>query len=194
MALDNYRDLSTSGNDINAGFQFEFACNVCQRKWKSPFKPYRFGQITGLLTRFSFLVSDFKTAGRTSGNLADMGTRGAKGKALAEARAQAERLYTECPKCHQGVCEDCYVQDKNACTACLDKAAGDARVAARQAEYETHERTSVASCPNCRTAHAGGRFCAECGFDMASTHKSCPACSATLPRQARFCTDCGHGF
>jgi predicted amidophosphoribosyltransferase len=40
----------------------------------------------------------------------------------------------------------------------------------------------------------GGRFCAECGFDMASTHKSCPGCGTMCARAARFCPDCGHGF
>ena len=50
------------------------------------------------------------------------------------------------------------------------------------------------NCPNCQTPSQGGRFCHECGFDMASTHKSCPGCGSVMPRAARFCTDCGHGF
>ena len=49
-------------------------------------------------------------------------------------------------------------------------------------------------CPNCQVLSEGGRFCHECGFDMASTHKSCPGCGTTVSRQARFCPDCGHGF
>ena len=193
MGLDNYKDVSASGNDISAGFQFEFSCSNCSRKWKSPFKPYRFGQITGLLTRFTFMFSDLKTAGRTSGNIADIGSRGAKEKALAEAKAQAARMFTECPECHKGVCEDCFSSRDDACLPCVEKASGKASAASRQASEAAREQSATA-CPNCSTASPGGRFCAECGFDMASTHKSCPGCSAMLPRQSRFCTDCGHGF
>ena len=65
--------------------------------------------------------------------------------------------------------------------------------AAAQTTQETRQSSGM-YCPNCQTASQGGRFCHECGFDMASTHKSCPGCGATMPRQARFCTDCGHGF
>jgi hypothetical protein len=74
------------------------------------------------------------------------------------------------------------------CTKC--------RTTASQAvRYETPAVEAAAVvCPNCQTPSQGGRFCHECGFDMASTHKSCPACGATMMRQARFCTDCGHGF
>jgi membrane protease subunit (stomatin/prohibitin family) len=55
-------------------------------------------------------------------------------------------------------------------------------------------QASSSACPNCRTPSSGGRFCGECGFDMASTHKSCPGCGTMVLRQARFCTDCGHSF
>jgi hypothetical protein len=188
MPLTNYRDLSVA-SDVGAGFQYEFFCSNCDRKWKSPFKPYRLGQITGLLTRFTFMFTDLKTAGRTTGNLADIGSRGAREKAFAEARTRAEALYTTCPSCRKDMCADCFDEQRQACLPCLGKAKEDST---RQAEQQADK--AVGGCPNCSQPHAGGRFCAECGFDMASTHKSCPACSAMLPRQARFCNECGHGF
>jgi hypothetical protein len=193
MSLENYRDLSTSGNDVSAGFQFEFFCSNCSRKWRSPFKPYRMGQITGLLTRFAFLFGDVRTAGRATGNVADMGSRGARAQALQEVMPQAERLYTVCKVCHEAACADCFSTRDETCHACLEKAGANAREHEMQARAEARE-ASAHACPNCRSEHAGGRFCAECGFDMASTHKSCPGCGAMTARSSRFCTDCGHSF
>jgi hypothetical protein len=193
MALENYRDMSTSGNDVSAGFQFEFYCSNCSHKWKTPFKPYRMGQITGLLSRFAFFFTDMRTAGRATGNFADIGSRGAREKALAEAMPQAESRYTVCSACGEAACGDCFSVPDDTCHACLLKASNKAQDASRQAAAEMGEQLAHA-CPNCRCAHAGGRFCAECGFDMASTHKSCPGCGAMTARQSRFCTDCGHSF
>ncbi|MBV8605550.1 MAG: zinc ribbon domain-containing protein [Pelomonas sp.] len=186
MSLDNYRDLSSGGSDVNAGFQFEFFCTNCDRKWKSPFQPYRRGQFSALLARFYFMFNGGAQASRVSTNLSDMGSRGAKEDALNEAQARAQTMYVECPHCHQGVCTDCFDERQGACPACLAKEQQQNQV--RQAE------AAAATCPNCHAPHAGGRFCGECGFDMASTHKSCPGCGAMALRGARFCTDCGHSF
>jgi hypothetical protein len=188
MALENYRDLSTGGTDVNTGFQFEFFCSNCNRKWKSQFKPYRMGQITGFLGRFAFLLgSGAAQSGRVTGTMADFGSRGAKQQALAEAKQQASQKYTACTVCDSGCCPDCLNAD-DVCIPCAskNKKSGGATEAA--------DGGGGHACPNCNTAGSGGRFCAECGFDMASTHKSCPGCGAMADRAARFCGDCGHGF
>jgi hypothetical protein len=191
MALENYRDLSVGGTDVNAGFQFEFYCSNCNRKWKTPFKPYRMGQITGFLTRFAFLFGGAANTGRLTGTAADFGARGAKQQALAESMPQAERLYSNCVVCGLGFCEDC-VDGSNTCKGCLLKA-GKVQPG-QDANGGYGAQSGGHACPNCGTAGGGGRFCAECGFDMASTHKSCPGCGAMAERSARFCGDCGHGF
>lgn len=193
MALDNYRDLSNTGNDFAAGFQFEFQCTRCSRTWRSPFKPYRLGQITGLMTRFTFLFTDLAKAGRTSGNIADIGARGARAKALAAAMPEAEKRFVTCPGCQKGMCRSCFDDEEDRCLSCVEGAVQQAERTTQKAAEAARERQGGA-CPNCGEPHASGRFCAECGFDMASSHKACPACAAMLPRQARFCTDCGHGF
>lgn len=193
MALTNYRDLSSGGTDLNAGFQFEFFCEHCAKKWRTPFKPYRMGQFTGLLARFSFLFTPMRDAGRASGSMADYSSRGAKDDALADFMPQAEQMFKMCPSCKEGVCNDCFSDRAGECTKCAGAQEsarsqgggyGDNAPAARGAH----------GCPNCGTQGDGGRFCPECGFDMASTHKGCPSCGVMLPRSARFCTDCGHGF
>ena len=191
MALENYRDLSTGGTDVNAGFQFEFYCSVCNRKWKTPFKPYRMGQITGLLSRFTFLFSNAGQTSRVTATAADFGSRGAKQQALAESMAQATRLYSNCAVCDSGCCEDC-LNASNTCVACVDK--GKSPQGAHPSGNVAKAPGGGHACSNCGTAGSGGRFCAECGFDMASTHKSCPGCGAMAERAARFCGDCGHGF
>lgn len=189
MALENYRDISAGGSDVNAGFQFEFYCSNCARKWKTPFKPYRMGQITGFLGRFAFLFGNAAQAGRITGSAADYGSRNAKSDALKEAMPQAERMFSNCHVCENGYCEEC-LDASDTCAGCVQKASRDqlANGGGGSAQASAH------ACPNCGTGSSGGRFCAECGFDMASTHKSCPGCGALTERAARFCGDCGHGF
>jgi hypothetical protein len=193
MALENYRDISVGGSDVGSGFQFEFSCESCGRRWKSPFKPYRMGQITGLLTRFAFLFTDFRNAGRATGNFADMGSGGAKDKALEEALERARTMYTECGGCRHAVCHDCWDERQNSCVDCVTAAREGAANAQRQ-QAEAQAAAAAVTCPSCQCLTASGRFCSQCGYDMASAYKSCPTCGSMVARNARFCGDCGHGF
>lgn len=190
MDLDNYSDRSTRGSSLNAGFQFEFYCQRCSQKWRSPFQPYRMGQFSSLLSRFAYLFGGASTAVRTSAGISDVGEKKAWDDALAEATAHARTLYTRCQRCSQAVCGSCLDVASATCRPCLQNAAGGSSTASTSARGAS----GAHSCPNCGAGSDGGRFCAECGFDMASTHKSCPGCGATVSRQSRFCTDCGHGF
>ena len=192
MALKNYRDVSTGGGDANAGFQFEFYCSNCSRKWKSAFTPYRIGQITGFLSRFAYLLSNGEQASRIAGGAADFGSNKAKSKAFAEALPQAERTYSNCQRCENGFCEEC-LDASHTCAGCLTNADRDQAVDGGS-NVTAPAQAGGYACPNCSAPGSGGRFCAECGFDMASTHKSCPGCGVIANRSARFCGDCGHDF
>lgn len=192
MSLENFRDISRQGSDVGAGFQFEFVCEQCSRKWKSPFKPYRRGQLAGVFTRLAYFFGDRGSFGRNAGQIASMGADGAREGALKEAQELAQALYSRCPKCAQTVCEDDWNPRTNSCARCAGMGSGTG--ASTSASGAAAESSGAMNCPNCQTAFAGGRFCAECGFDMASTHKSCPGCATMCLRQARFCTDCGHSF
>lgn len=194
MALDNYRDLSVSSSEVGAGFQFEFACAHCARKWKSAFKPYRVGQLSAFLNRFGWIVGAKHGASHQVGNAADVGQQGARESALAAAREQATKLYATCGECRETVCADCWSARDGRCNKCLGQQAAEARHGSGQSSARAGAASSAMACPNCRTAMSGGRFCAECGFDMASTHKSCPSCGTMVERQTRFCGDCGHSF
>jgi hypothetical protein len=197
--MKNFRDVTASTSDIGAGFQFEFFCERCGETWRSPFKPYRKGQLTGLLSRSSALtgelggwltglsrtVSNIYRASRGVGAFADAGLNRAREEAKDEAIALARDRYHACEACHKSVGDECFEERSGLCLDCAK--GGGQRGAGGQQE-------GAVSCPNCQTPSQGGRFCHECGFDMASTHKSCPSCGATQPREARFCGDCGHGF
>lgn len=189
MSLTNYRDLSSYSVSTTGGFQYEFYCHNCPRIWKSPFKPYRLGQISGLFSRLAPLLGLGVHAQQAGGSLGDAGMRRAGSKALEEAIAMAEQRYSRCTSCKKEVCEDCFDAREQLCVTCL-------RNSRREAQVQGGAAASAggALCPNCSTPSSGGRFCPECGFDMASTHKSCPSCGVMVARAARFCTDCGHGF
>jgi hypothetical protein len=198
MPITNFRDISTPLGDVGAGFQFEFFCESCGDTWKTPFKPYRAGQATGLFRRFGYLFNEFAKISvvseaiyrlsRAGGTSIEVTGSKAKTGALEEAQALAAQRYDKCSNCHTMVCANCFDESTRLCIKC-DRAEG--RGAAGGAVASA---SGAAVCPNCQTPSEGGRFCHECGFDMASTHKSCPSCSATMSRQARFCTDCGHSF
>ena len=198
MALDNYRDIGSYGAN-SPGFQFEFHCSNCANVWKTPFKPYRKGQVAGFFSSLLMTFHGVRNIGYATRLASDAGLEGAKSDALAEAMARANTLYSICSKCQKAACQNCLSGRESVCRNCIDQSASHARAGlgesggGRQQSAGEAPATTL-SCPNCRSAHDGGRFCAECGFDLASTHKSCPDCGAMAMRQARYCNDCGHGF
>ena len=208
MSLTNYRDAGRAGSDMSAGFQFEFYCGNCSRTWKSPFEPYRRGQLAGFIYRFAYFLGDRGSMFRATNVVADAGANRARQGALGRALELAEQRYSECPSCVKIVCEDCWDSQARLCVSCAGKgehASRGNRGRRDEADAGTHshddrpsaavsERSAGLKCPNCSSTIGAGRFCEECGFDMASTHKSCPSCGTMCARATRFCADCGHGF
>jgi hypothetical protein len=188
--LKNYRDLSTNSGDISAGFQFEFNCECCDYTWRSPFKAHRTSQITAWLSRLAFLSPDLNKMGRSTGVVADASFRNAKDEAFLVAQSQVAGRFHKCA-CGRQACESCWDEDRQLCAKCIKSGQ---RTSSDGYSEGGGEAASGPVCPNCQTPSQGGRFCHECGFDMASTHKGCPGCGAVMPRAARFCTDRGHGF
>lgn len=194
MSLTNYRDVGKGSTDSHAGFQYEFYCASCTRTWKSPYQPYRRGQFAGLIYKLAYYLGDKGSMSRATSDLANAGADGARESALREAIGLAEQRYTECPSCKKTVCADCWDERARMCEQCATHGgrSQDAGAGARGAADAG--AGSGAKCSNCGASMGGGRFCAECGFDVASTHKACPGCGTLCARAARFCTDCGHGF
>jgi hypothetical protein len=195
MSLTNYQDLSKVGASVNAGFQFEFYCGHCSRQWKSPYAPYRRGRLAGMIYKYGYFLPGFGKIVRVLSFASETGEKHARETALQEAIALAEPRYNECRSCQKAVCEDCWNPRTQRCEGCSGKGEQPSAERGSQAAASGGGNAGVGlACPNCRAAFGGGRFCAECGFDMASTHKSCPGCGTMCARAARFCPDCGHGF
>lgn len=186
MALDNYRDLSDRSKSLSAGFQFEFSCSHCKSVWRSPYRPFRTGQIAGVLMHVAEYVRMFSRAGQIGADVSAYSGDKAHAQARDEALALARQRYTECPKCLHAYCENC--MDGSICVPCMASSLDHAPRGTSATGAEG------ANCPQCQAPGLGGRFCAECGFDFAATHKSCPGCGALCQRASRFCTDCGHSF
>jgi hypothetical protein len=123
--------------------------------------------------------------------VSEAGSRGAKADALQEAMAMAAERFRQCGTCKKWVINAAFDERAGHCNACSKQLLN---AAYSSGAYSDESGTAAAACPNCQTPSQGGRFCHECGFDMASAFKGCPSCGATMPRQARFCTDCGHSF
>ncbi len=195
MPIQTYTDRSSMISEMEAGFEFEFNCAHCSQRWVSDYKPYRLGQLTGLLNRFMFVFNGaMDDVGRLSESFSDVNMRKAHDAALEAAQHEADHRFKLCHQCSDVVCNDCYADEAECCKQCRDRASGAAPGAAAGGSGGAAAAAGGATCPNCNTATAGGRFCPECGFDMASSHKSCPSCGTVVERQARFCTDCGHSF
>lgn len=194
MAMTNYRDLSQVRGD-SPGFQFEFFCELSGETWKSPFRPYRRGQLFGVVAKLTYWFNQLHSASRVTEHLASSGSEKAKQAALAEAQELALRRFTQCEKCGKWVINTQIDERTGRCNGCAGRGRPANGFGSAYADDSGDDAQGAAVlCPNCQTPSQGGRFCHECGFDMASIYKSCPGCGTTLPRQARFCTDCGHGF
>jgi len=193
MAMTNFRDLSSARGEA-PGFQFEFFCEVSGETWKSPFRPYRRGQVFGTISKLTYWFNQLHSASRVTEHFASSGAEKAKQAALMEAQQLAAQRFTQCEKCGKWVMNTHLDDRTGRCGPCAGKRGGNAFGSAYAAEAAEESQGAAVVCPNCQTPSEGGRFCHECGFDMASAFKSCPGCGTTLPRQARFCTDCGHGF
>lgn len=207
----NYRDLCDSFG-TGAGFQFEFYCQECSDLWRSRFQPYQAGRASGWLSQAGSLAGGlFNNLGidRAVDGFAEQGWGRAKDAALQEAVAEARAHFHRCASCNHHVCDNCWNASAGQCTNCMpDLAAHTERSrhsgrldAVRERAYEAGQMlagsddvtTAVQSeCPQCRAQTRGGRFCPECGHQLA-TPPVCRACSAPLPETGRFCPGCGAG-
>jgi hypothetical protein len=203
-SLKNYRDLSVRDGP-GAGLQYEFYCKCCDFTWKSPKQTLKTARTLGFLSRLSDLAGLLGNANARSlaikaSSATRFATASAGGKAaqaaLEEAQAQAVRYFEACVTCGDACCDSCVVDASGQCRRCVEQGKGQTPAHGGDGYgggAAAHGGGSTV-CPNCQAAAEGGRFCHECGFDMASTHKSCPTCGSVMSRAARFCTDCGHGF
>ncbi|MFF7143045.1 zinc ribbon domain-containing protein [Streptomyces sp. SID2888] len=207
----NYRDLSNQ-NGTGAGFQFEFSCSRCSDTWRSPFEPFRAGQMAGWLSRgVNAAWQVVGGAGRSVSDAAE-GLAGAsfgsqRDAAFTRAIATAQGHFQRCPRCTSYVCTRCWNPGQGLCLTCSPDTAAEAQAAqqrglndrvtqraydAGQQRGDSYDATTPRQlvCPHCRTETRGAAFCPACGHRLAQM-ENCSACHQELPDGAAFCPSCG---
>lgn len=207
----NYRDLCEQYG-TGAGFQFEFSCSRCSDTWRSAFRPYTAGRVTGWVDRA--VSSAWGALGRTGseassalGGLVGANWGPAKDTAFQQAIEDAKGHFHRCPRCTGYVCGRCWNAGQGLCLNCAPDTAAEVAVArqrglndsASERAYSAGEdrgqtwdvqRQTQLVCPQCGTETHGTPFCAGCGARLAQSDR-CGSCSAELPEGAAFCPGCG---
>jgi len=204
----NYSDLST-----NEGFQFEFFCNRCGVGYRTRFKPWAVGRVSGALETASSLFGGiFSSAATVGEKVRSAGWEKAHDEAFIAAMEELRPEFVQCPRCSTWVCrKGCWNVKRGLCKECAPDLGVE--MAAAQASRTTEEiwahskvaeedremlqekswRKGVrATCPQCNAPLPGNvKFCPECGAKvLAEAH--CVECGAKIPKGARFCPECGH--
>lgn len=203
----NYRDLSSS-----RGFQFEFYCNRCDNGFRTQFKPFAMGTISGIMDTASSLLGGFiGKAADISERVSSANYERAHDQAFLDAANELRMEFMQCPRCSQWVCKkNCWNHKKGLCKNCAPdlgvemSAAQSSRsveeVWAHAAMAEEDKKlevgnwreTIVASCPQCQSPLAtNAKFCPECGAKLKGA-AHCTECGAKLQPGAKFCADCGN--
>ncbi len=206
----NTRDVSRSPHEVDAGFQFEFYCERCHDTWRSPFEPYRRGQIAGWLGRAASLFSGLAyDAGRAAAGLADAGYGEARDEAFRQAIQRSEQHFHRCGRCSNQCCSKCWNTPKGLCLNCAPDLQAEVEQARSEGEVmrareRAHlagenlanqvdvERPSTNACPKCKAPTLGSKFCPECGCNLAAFARlTCRKCQTVLPGNVKFCVECG---
>ncbi|OIK25064.1 double zinc ribbon domain-containing protein [Streptomyces malaysiense] len=208
----NHRDLCVE-QGTGAGFQFEFSCARCYDTWRSPFEPFRAGQVAGWVSKGVNAVWSMigGTATRGVSDAAD-GLAGAsygnqRDAAFSRAIGNAEHHFNRCPRCTGYVCARCWNAGQGLCLNCSPDTAAEAQAAQQrglndmvsQRAYDAGQQRGNAYdistprqlvCPQCRAETRGGAFCPGCGHHLAQS-PACASCRTELPSGAAFCPSCG---
>lgn len=203
----NYSDQSTQH-----GFQFEFQCDRCQNGFRTTFKPFAMGAVSGALdTASSLLGGLFGQAADVSNRVTEAQRERAREAALIEAIQQIRPQFKQCPRCSSWVCaKSCWNTKRGLCKGCapdlgVEMSAAQAsrsveEVWAHAAMSEEDKKlaegnwreTIRASCPECGEPQAtNAKFCPSCGAKL-KANEHCTECGAKLQPNAKFCADCGH--
>jgi uncharacterized OB-fold protein len=173
QSMPNYADKST-----DEGFQFEFYCDRCGQGYRSQFKPFSWGKISGAAEAVSDLFGGVGLFGKTAdltGGASDVRRDSAQDEAFLEAVGEVKPYFVQCPRCANWVCLDnCWNARRGLCQDCASGL-----------------KTSPASCPKCGASHPPkAKFCPECGASLkVATH--CSQCGAKFQPGAKFCAECG---
>lgn len=204
---DNYEDLSVE-EGTNAGFQFEFFCEICGDRWRSEFVPFRGGQGAGWLGSASNLLGGaLGSVADAAEDLAKAGWGTAHDNAFNDAVVAAKVHFHRCPRNDAYVCDLCWNEDVGLCKDCAPNAEVEIEAARAQGMVSgagekavnegIHEgkhmdvkRRRQLVCPKCSAETAGAKFCPNCGEPLAAS-RFCTQCGGEVKDGAKFCGECG---
>jgi len=202
----NYTDHSNE-----EGFQFEFFCNRCESGFRTRYKAYNMGKVSGAMDTASSLFGGlFGKAADLTNRMSTANYERAREAAFLEAVAELRPEFVQCPRCNSWVCrKKCWNNKRGLCKECApdlgvemsaaqaSKSVEEVWAHAAMAEEDKKlaegnwRQTIRASCPKCGSALAtNAKFCPECGEKLKVDTK-CPSCGAKLLPGARFCAECG---
>jgi hypothetical protein len=200
--VQNYSDLST-----DQGYQFKFHCDRCGNGYMSSFAPNKLEAAGSLLRAAGGFLGGF--LGRVGESAFDV-QRAIGGPqhdhALQEAVGEIKPLFTQCTRCGTWCCHSvCWNAEKGLCKRCapmLAEEVASAQATAMRSQVQDKAYASdqtqgadlaqqtIARCPQCSAATAGGKFCPECGATLI-TKKHCTGCGVEVPAASKFCPECG---
>lgn len=202
----NYNDESTE-----RGFQFEFYCDRCNNGFRTPFKAFGMGMVSGAMdTANSLLGGIFGRVSDATNRVSSANYERAHDQAFLEAANSLKPEFIQCPRCSKWVCKkSCWNTKRGLCKDCAPDLGVEmsAAQASRSVEEvwahaamaeedkklgaENWRETIRASCPECNAPLAtNAKFCPECGAKLkGATH--CSECGSKLQPGAKFCAECG---
>ena len=203
----NYSDLST-----DRGFQFEFQCDRCGNGYKTTFQAWTMGTVSGALDAASSLFGGvFNQAANLSERARSAQWQQARDKSLVDAIQEIKPNFVQCPRCSSWVCKkNCWNQQRGLCkNSAPDLGVEMAAAQASRTTQEIWEHSQVAeedramlkeenwragvraTCPKCNAPLPKDvKFCPECGAAI-QADKLCTKCGAKLAVGAKFCAECG---
>ncbi len=203
----NYSDLST-----DQGFQFEFFCDRCGSGFRTEFQASGIGMISGALDTASSLFGGiFGQASDVSERVRSASWERAHDAAFAKALKEIKPEFIQCPRCSSWVCrKSCWNNERGLCKECapdlgVEMAAAQSsrtveeiwahsKMAEEDREMlkESSWREGVkASCPECHAPLPKNlKFCPECGAKI-KAQEFCTECGAKIIPGAKFCPECG---
>jgi hypothetical protein len=203
----NYSDLST-----NQGFQFEFYCDRCGTGFRTRFRASSVGMVSGALDAAGSLFGGlFGQAADVSERVRSASWERAHDEAFMKAMEELKPDFIQCPRCLSWVCRSgCWNTERGLCKNCspdlgVEMAAAQSsrtveeiwahsKMAEEDREMlkESSWRAGVkASCPECEAPLPKNvKFCPECGAKI-KAEQFCTECGSKISPGAKFCAECG---
>jgi hypothetical protein len=190
----NVEDISDDG-----GYKFRFHCDRCGDGVESQYV----SSAANILKTGLQVFSMFRAFGGYARGAVEGIDRGLRGKerdsAYEQAVGEAKVHFSKCSHCGKWVCTHCFNSTAGLCEGCAPDAHEAAALrkaqqaaAERVAAVERNPNAAVAqvTCPVCSGPSGGGKFCQQCGANLAAERR-CGSCQAPVLLDAKFCGECG---